>query len=202
MNNTLKIFVKNPEIGKVKTRLAATVGDKEALKVYYSLLSYTKELVLKVEAEKEVWYSEFIDTSDLWNNEGFTKKKQEGEDLGARMKKAFQDSFLKDEQAHVILIGSDCAELEEDHLKNAFEHLRDTDVVIGPAKDGGYYLVGMSKFLPELFEGVRWSTSEVLQQTMEKIKRLSVSYYLLEALNDVDNSQDWERVRTRITSND
>lgn len=202
LNKTLKIFIKNPEIGKVKTRLAASVGDEQALSIYQKLLNYTKEVALKVDATKEVWYSQWIDEEDLWGDEFFAKKIQVGNELGDRMKQAFQEAFSKDEHAHVILIGSDCAELETDHIKNAFEELKKVDIVIGPAKDGGYYLIGMSKFTPEIFDGINWSTSLVFDQTIEKVNELDASYSLLKSLNDVDTIKDWNRIKGKILGND
>lgn len=202
INKSLKIFVKNPEIGKVKTRLAATVGDQEALKIYHHLLSYTQKVVLKVDTKKEVWYSKYVDETDLWAGELFIKKEQRGKHLGIRMKTAFQDSFLEDKHAQVVLIGSDCAELESCHINKAFEKLKSNDIVIGPAKDGGYYLIGMSKFLPSVFDDINWSTAEVLTQTIEKINTLNSSYYLLETLSDIDHFEDWEKIKDRVLSND
>lgn len=202
VQKTIKIFVKNPEIGKVKTRLAASVGDKEALSIYQNLLGYTKQIVSKVNGKKEVWYSKFLDENDLWENDFFRKNVQQGEDLGARMKQAFEKSFLLNEHELVILIGSDCAELETAHINEAFEKLKKNDLVIGPAKDGGYYLIGMSKFSPEVFDEINWSTSKVLEQTIRKINEHGASFYLLEALNDVDELEDWERVKDKVIAND
>ncbi len=194
----IKIFVRNPEKGKVKTRLAASVGDEQALSIYLKLLHYTKEIVLNVEAQKEVWYSSFIDEKDLWANKFFTKKKQEGQDLGMRMKNAFQETFFSDKNAQVVLIGSDCAELKKSHIIEAFNQLNKQSIVIGPAKDGGYYLIGMSKYVPEVFEGIDWSTSNVLKQTIGKINESGKTFYLLKELSDIDTIEDWVRIKKRF----
>ncbi len=200
--NTLKIFVKNPELGKVKTRLASKVGEEQALEIYKQLLCYTNKLVSSVDTIREVWYSECLNENDLWDNEVFEKKVQIGDNLGTRMKVAFQESYLKNEHAKVVLIGSDCAELEESHINEAFNKLRTNELVIGPARDGGYYLIGMSKFIPEIFDEINWSTSRVLEQTLARAKEGQISYHLLEALNDVDEFEDWERIKHKLESYD
>lgn len=202
MKKTLKIFVKNPERGKVKTRISASVGDDYALSIYKELLHYTKKVVLKINAQKEIWYSHFVDENDLWEKSFFTKEVQLGKDLGLRMKQAFQQTFLKDEHAQIVLIGSDCAELEEGHINEAFELLKKTDVVIGPAEDGGYYLIGMSKFIPEIFDEITWSSSKVLDQTISKVNEQGIRFNLLETLSDVDEYGDWERVKSKVLSHD
>jgi len=200
--NTVKIFVKNPEVGKVKTRLASKVGEELALKIYQQLLSYTEKMVSSVVAKREVWYSQYLNENDLWDNELFEKNVQIGDNLGSRMRQAFQESYLKNENAKVVLIGSDCAELEKAHINDAFEKLTTNELVIGPAKDGGYYLIGMSKFMPEVFDKISWSTSQVLEQTLKRANGINASYYLLEKLNDVDEVEDWEQIKHKLISHD
>ncbi len=195
---TIKIFIKNPQKGRVKTRLAASVGDEQALLIYKELLNYTRKIVTHSSAAKEVWYSEFVDLEDNWNARVFKKKLQEGIDLGARMKNAFRDSYKNKKPESVVLIGSDCAELTEGIISRAFESLRGSDLVFGPAKDGGYYLVGMSKYIPEIFDEIAWSTERVLNQTLLKVKLLNHSFVLLPELNDVDTIEDWEKVKSTM----
>ncbi|MBO6522617.1 MAG: TIGR04282 family arsenosugar biosynthesis glycosyltransferase [Balneolaceae bacterium] len=201
-SKTIKIFVKNPEKGAVKTRLAVSVGQEKALFVYEKLLGYTKNLVLDVEAQKEVWYSKFVDHNDQWSEGFFIKKLQSGSNLGERMKQAFKESFSESAKQKVVLIGSDCAELTTEIIDQAFEKLRVIDLVIGPAEDGGYYLIGMSKFIPEIFDGIDWSTESVLSQTFTKARNSYAKVSLLPKLNDVDTIEDWEKVKERFNTND
>ncbi|MFV1882993.1 MAG: TIGR04282 family arsenosugar biosynthesis glycosyltransferase [Balneola sp.] len=195
---TVKVFIKNPEKGKVKTRLAATLGDEEAVRVYKLLLSYTRGVVLKMEVQKEVWYSGFIDYEDEWDGNVFSKKLQRGQDLGERMKEAFKKSFEEGSSKYVVLIGSDCAELTQEILEEAFRKLKTNELVLGPAEDGGYYLIGMSKFLPDIFDEIEWSTRQVFSKTISKAEQAGLNFALLPELSDVDTVEDWEKAKEKL----
>ena len=184
----LIIFVKNPVLGKVKTRLAAGIGEKKALEVYLHLLEITKNVALKSDCTRNVFYSDEIE-NDGWDKDSFNKFEQEGDSLGDRMNNAFEQVFALGAKKAVI-IGSDCPELSADIIEKAFEILNEKDVVIGPAKDGGYYLIGMKKLYPVLFEGKKWSTASVLQETINDIIEKDLSYSLLPELSDLDNLDD------------
>ena len=184
------VFVKNAILGKAKTRLAKTIGDKEALKVYIQLLEITKKEVLKLNVEREVWYAWNIEEKDIWDEKLFQKKVQIEGDLGLKMKDAFKLSF-NEGCDKVILIGSDCPTLKASILQKAFEELETNDVVIGPSKDGGYYLIGMSSFNPEVLDNIKWSTELVLSQTEERAEENNLSLAKLEYLNDIDTEEDW-----------
>lgn len=196
-NRLLIIFIKNLEKGKVKTRLASTLGDKEALNVYKKLTNYTREVASAVKADKQVWYSSFIPKADEWDGEEFIKELQEGADLGQRMKHAFKSAFDKEYQK-VVIIGSDCAELTPDLLNLAYQKLEKNELVAGPSEDGGYYLLGMNAFYGDLFEGIQWSTSKVLSQTLQKAKELALDFELLPERNDVDYEEDWLAVKDQL----
>jgi rSAM/selenodomain-associated transferase 1 len=103
------------------------------------------------------------------------------------MKYAFNYNFQRDFEK-VIIIGTDLYDIDDELISEAFNQLNDKDVVIGPAKDGGYYLLGMNHFIPEVFENINWSTSEVFQQTLERISKKSV--VILEEKNDIDYMED------------
>lgn len=197
MDSVLIIFVKNPVAGKVKTRLAQTVGDKKALQIYKKLLDYTLGISSEVDAAKQIWYSDEIPQENGVNRPVFGKKVQKGADLGERMKYAFQQVFAEGFHRAVI-IGSDCAELTSDHLKKAYKRLKKWDLVIGPAEDGGYYLLGMKRFHPQLFENINWSTNRVLRQTLNRAEGLGLSPSLLPELNDVDYKEDWDSVKEKL----
>ncbi len=196
-DKALIIFIKNPRLGNVKTRLAATVGNQEALRIYRQLLSYTRRAALGVSAYRELWYSRHIPEGDDWRETDFTKKLQHGSSLGERMKHAFHIAF-DEGRRRVVIIGSDCAQLQPEHIQEAFENLNDHEVVIGPANDGGYYLLGTSQFIPALFENKAWSTNRVMEQTLQDCKELNLSYHMLEELNDVDTEADWQQVKDKF----
>ncbi|MBL4625182.1 MAG: TIGR04282 family arsenosugar biosynthesis glycosyltransferase [Flavobacteriales bacterium] len=192
--NLLIIFVRNPELGKVKTRLAKTLGDKRALEIYRDLLRYTNNITMGSSSDKAVFYSHFIDDYDGWSNVAYQKYVQEGGvDLGARMDNAFELMFDKGYE-NVVIIGSDCLELTTDGLDEAFYALEEHDIVIGPAKDGGYYLLGMKKRHSEFFKNKKWSTENVFLDTLLDIRKLGLSYQVLDTLSDVDYEEDLEQV--------
>jgi uncharacterized protein len=185
----LIIFYRNPELGKVKRRLAATIGEERALAIYLLMSAHARKISLSIPVDKIVYYSEFIDSEDNWLNHDFQKQLQQGSDLGEKMKHAFEQSFNSGYES-VCIIGTDCMELTEDILMKAFETLKHNDAVIGPAVDGGYYLLGMNQFIPDLFNNKKWSTSSVCGDTMDDLNRLDCSYQLLPTLHDVDKESD------------
>lgn len=189
MARGLIIFVKNPVLGKVKTRLANALGEENALKIYQKLLQHTCRVTSNIFADKYVFYSEYINHNDVWKNEVYKKELQYGNDLGERMKNAFELLFQTGYK-EIVIIGSDCYDLSEEILMNAFDGLKRKDVVIGPAKDGGYYLLGMNVFIPQLFTGKSWSTNKVFHETLTEIKSRNYSMYQLPVLNDVDTPGD------------
>ena len=185
--NLLLIFTRNPELGKCKTRLAATVGDITALEIYKFLLKHTASLTKNIYAEKQVYYSEEIWEEDTWDNDIYNKRLQEGSDLGERMNNAFREGFTADFE-HIIIIGSDMYDLAQEEIENAFIKLDTNDFVIGPATDGGYYLLGMKTIHSKLFKNKIWGTNTVLQDTLNDLKNTKT--HILEAKNDVDIYED------------
>jgi len=189
--NALLIFIKNAEKGKVKTRLAKTVGDEKALQIYEALLTHTLNVALAVSADRLLFYSNFIVENDAWNSADFQKYVQQGNDLGARMQHGFSEALQAHDKA--IIIGSDCASLTSDIVQEAFAKLDDYPYVLGPAMDGGYYLLGMREYTPELFQDIAWSTDEVAATTLEKIKAIGKTCYHLPILSDIDYWEDWQK---------
>lgn len=185
--NLLLIFTRNPELGKVKTRLAKTVGDKAALNIYKFLLEHTKKVTQTLEIDKQVHYSAKIRENDIWDAKVYQKRLQEGEDLGKRMAKAFQDAF-NEGYTKVAIIGSDLHDLSTQDISEAFDKLDTNEVVIGPATDGGYYLLGLSAMIPELFEDKVWGTETVFNDTLANIQHKK--YLLLNPKNDIDVYDD------------
>lgn len=183
------IFVKNPEKGKVKTRLAVSVGETMAYRVYVKLLRHTIETAEIVAADREIWYSSFIDNRDGFSEKKFRKKLQRGNSLGRRMEYAFNSGF-ENRYRKIVIIGSDCPGISSSIIKEAFNQLNSHQAVIGPSEDGGYYLLGMNKFYPSLFRNIEWSTEKVFESTVSKFEQESIRYAVLPELNDIDTIQD------------
>ncbi len=183
----LMVFVRNPKLGTVKTRLAITVGDKMALEIYMELMRHTAEVTQKLSADRKVFYSEKIEQNDIWTEMSFSKALQTKGTLGQRMENAFSSAF---EQGYkkVLIVGSDLYSLKASHIEKALEHLDKKEVVIGPAQDGGYYLLGLNKKLPALFYNKNWGTSSVLKETLKDLRTKSVA--LMEPLSDIDDFED------------
>ena len=188
-DSNLLIFVKNPVLGRVKTRIAADTGNEKALSIYRELLKLTRNTASQVRANRFLFYSDFIDNTDDWPDIEFQKRLQSGKDLGERMKNAFAE--LQKNGNKCVIIGSDCAELDSELVHQAFELLNTYDAVLGPTADGGYYLLGLRKPLPAVFEDINWSTEKVLDQSIRKIEAQGMTYALLPRLRDIDHEYDW-----------
>lgn len=188
-HSLLIIFYRNPELGKVKTRLAKTIGEEKALAIYLKLSSHTRDSTEELAVTKVIYYSEFADTEDHWPNTSYQKKVQQGNDLGDKMHDAFVNAFA-DGYKSVCIIGTDCLELTPSIIKNAFKQLKTHDAVIGPALDGGYYLLGMNEFHPEIFKEKSWSAASVCADTILDFKNLKLSFSKLEMLSDIDDEND------------
>lgn len=187
----LLIFTRNPELGKVKTRLAKTVGDESALKIYKFLLNHTVEITKNLNVDIFVFYSENIHRNDIWDADLFRKKLQSGDDLGERMKNAFLEVFAMGYKK-AIIIGSDMFDLDKNDLDVGYEALQTNQYVIGPATDGGYYLLGMKELNSRVFQNKNWGTNTVLETTLEDLKE--EKYMLLEERNDIDYYEDIKNV--------
>ena len=185
----LIVFIKNIQPGKVKTRLAATVGNERAVEIYRALLERTRKAALGVEAKRFVFYSSFIEENDDWGAAHFSKKTQQGADIGERMHHALEAVLKTSEKA--ILVGGDIAGLTAEILGEALKKLDDHDTVIGPAIDGGYYLIGLKKAEPSIFQNIEWSSPNTRKMTVEKIKALGLTCHFLPELSDIDYEEDW-----------
>ncbi len=185
----LVIFVRNPISGQVKTRLAKDIGDERALEIYQQLLQHTLEITRSLSFRKFIYYADEVSDYDLWSVPGYTKRKQNGNDLGERMLNSFKELFDQG-FTQIIIIGSDCLQLKMETLEEALALLESNNAVIGPARDGGYYLLGLTKFYPELFINKPWSTDKVFAKTIEDFIDLGISYVFLEELSDIDTVAD------------
>lgn len=191
-SKVILIFVKNPIKGYVKTRLAKSIGDTKALQVYQSLLQITKVITRELSCDRQVWYSQSVEKDDIWEDGDYSKFVQRGENLGERMKYAFRQAF-ETGYRKVVIIGSDCAELNRKIIDESFKALETSEVVVGPSVDGGYYLLGMSMFLPFLFDDKSWSQDVVFEQTRNQLINRTVSHHILPVLNDIDDIEDLQR---------
>jgi len=187
--NLLIIFIKNPILGEVKTRLAASIGPEKALEVYHLLLDRTQAVTKLVPYDKVIYYSDSIIQDDSWDENTYKKEVQQSTDLGEKMESAFHKGF---EQGYknICLIGSDCYELSDEVIEEAFDKILACDMVLGPCLDGGYYLIGLKKVFPEIFRNKKWSTDTVLQETLQDAKEKKISFSLLPTLTDVDEEKD------------
>ena len=199
----LIIFVKNAAKGQVKTRLAATVGEDKALAIYHELLIHSLKITRSLPVDKAVYYSEFVEERDIWPGSVYQKRVQRGQDLGKKMYFAIEEN-LQQGYDRVCLIGTDIYDLTSDIMLQAFQVLEQNDITLGPARDGGYYLIGMKKPYGEIFNLKAWSTPDVRKETVEKIRTLGLSYGLLPMLNDIDEEADLEGTDlvSRITQRD
>lgn len=185
MDAAIIVFVKHPEPGKVKTRLAADIGDEKAVQVYRILLQHTYLITRQAGKTLYVFYSEEPVESDIWEGPHIIKRKQRGTDLGERMYQAFEEVF-SDGYNQVVIVGSDCYELTTDIIRDAFAALEQKDAVIGPALDGGYYLLGQKKNNSPLFRNKIWSTDTVFTDTLQDFAEEQLTYDALPVLSDVD----------------
>ncbi|OFZ41347.1 MAG: hypothetical protein A3D92_16890 [Bacteroidetes bacterium RIFCSPHIGHO2_02_FULL_44_7] len=185
--NLVLVFAKNILLGKVKTRLAATIGDQNAFEVYKHLVEITERETKRLEdTAVHIWFSDVV-IGEKWPNA--PKFVQHGADLGERMSAAFQHGFAAGYE-RIIGIGSDLPDLTAEIMQEGLDALDAFDTVFGPAEDGGYYLLGMKKIQPLIFEDQAWSTSALLQDTLSVLSTAKISSKLLQPLNDIDNLED------------
>lgn len=186
--NLIIVFAKPARLGEVKTRLAKDIGNELALEFYKTMLFHTRSVLRKIvkelDCDIEIHLTENINETICYE---FRCKQQVEGDLGLKMYSAFNQAF-NNGYKHVVLIGSDLPELSVSHLKQALLRLENSDLVLGPSKDGGYYLIAMNEDHPELFSDIQWSTETVLKSTLEKATNLLSN--LLPVENDVDTVED------------
>lgn len=201
------VFARVPRLGRVKTRLAAAVGDAEALRVHRSLLARTlqvaagfagawsaagsphpPELELRIEGADSAG-----ECAGLAARHGFVLRPQHGPDLGVRMHAALVDALGAGRTP--VLVGCDCPVLEPGDLAAAFGTLAEHPAVFAPAEDGGYALVGLREPCPTLFDGIAWGTHRVMEQTRVRLRSLGFGWGELRTVWDVDEIDDYRRWR-------
>lgn len=189
--NLLIVFVKNLVPGKVKSRLALTTGYNSAVEIYADLMHKIHDMAVDLPCDKQVAYSDSIEINDIWETEIFDKTVQQGTSIGTRMYKAFSNAFEAGYE-NVILIGSDIINLNSDIIIEAFSKIQQSDLVLGPATDGGYYLIGLKSPVKQLFENKDWSTNKVFIQTLKDCIDLDMNVELVPELPDLDKIKDFQ----------
>lgn len=198
-NNILIIFTRYPRPGRSKTRLIPVLGPINAALLQKALTELTIKKIQPLENSGMIQTRVFFDgasNSEMmdWLGHELAFREQADGDLGYRMLNAFDDSFNSHFASSAVIIGTDIYELEADLINEAFSALLEADVVIGPAKDGGYYLIGLNNSCPELFNNISWGTSSVLKQTLARIFSLNMKVHILRTLHDIDRPDDLEHL--------
>jgi rSAM/selenodomain-associated transferase 1 len=196
--NTILLFTRYPQPGKCKTRLFSKLSTEEAAGIHRQLVCHSDNTI-------NSYLTHFSDTTYHIHYTGASLKEmkhwlgdrrftnQKGKDLGERMANALHTAILTGDKC--LLMGSDCPDISWKLLQNAFIALQEKDIVLGPAHDGGYYLIGINKtlspkHLKKLFTDIPWGSENVLHKTTERIEELQLSFQLLEKLHDIDTPDD------------
>jgi uncharacterized protein len=194
------VFLKAPRLGSVKTRLAREVGSAEAVRIY-RLLVERQMTAIPAEWRTEIRFSPDDAGTEMrvWLGDRFTYRPQGEGDLGARLARGFEDAF-RHGAGRVIAIGGDCPELDAETLVGAAGHLDANDLVLGPARDGGYYLIGLRRPAPRIFAGIPWSTAAVLAATLARSAESGLRHALLAMKEDIDDLPGWRRHEARTAA--
>lgn len=197
----LIIFTRYPEPGKTKTRLISALGDVGAANLQKQMTEYTifqvEELQKTTGISFEVRFADGnLQLMQDWLGLPLVYHSQGEGDLGQRMRRSLFEAFQSGME-QVIIIGTDCPGVNSQLLATAFDQLCSLDLVLGPALDGGYYLIGLRQLIPELFANIDWGTPQVLQQTVDIAQKLNLSHTYLHPLGDVDRPEDlsiWQQI--------
>lgn len=184
------VFLRAPISGAVKTRIGATLGDEKALAIYSELASITLRMVSNLNMPVYLFYEGGLPAV---KDPAYHFLEQHDGDLGKKIESAVNSILQKHNKA--VIIGSDCPDITEKDIHEACQQLDKYDFVLGPAEDGGFYLMGCKKLIPSLFDNISWSTSIVLDQIKERILKSGRSFYLFRTLSDIDTEADWIRFK-------
>ena len=186
MNQLLMVFIKDSSKYPVKTRLKTAIGKNKSIWVYNQILKKTFLVLKNIKTDIAVFHYNSIISKNPFKNFSKWNKIQIGKNLGEKISNAFNWGFEKGYKK-IIIIGSDLWDLNEEIINKGFLELNKNKVVIGPSIDGGYYLLGLNKKMPKIFEGIKWGTQSVLAETL---KLLEHEPYILPELNDIDTFED------------
>lgn len=201
MSEVLTVFARAPQLGKVKTRLTPPLTAPQALALHRAFIEDTLEHLARLERpglQKQLLLSQALaEDEKLQIPEAFQVGFQVDGDLGVRLSRMFESSFERG-ATRVVVVGSDSPTLPAQVIADAFDELATGHVAVGPAEDGGYYLLGCDRFYPELFTGVSWGSQDVLQQTRDTLERLGIAHTLLVPWYDIDRGDDLTKLRQEI----
>jgi rSAM/selenodomain-associated transferase 1 len=183
------VFIKNPDLGRVKKRLARILGDKKALAIYKGMLEHTLMITRSLSSDKYLFYDREATKGDIWPDDVYIKKVQKGADMATRIRKAFKKIFEKGYQ-HVVIVGSDCLELDERVIRLAFRQLEHFDCVLGPTKDGGFYLFGMNEFNEQVFKTQGWGTNTLSGEVLKILQEQHKTCFMLSELGEIATVDD------------
>jgi len=213
MSERLIIFTRFPQPGKTKTRLIPILGEQGAADLQRQMTEHIISTVAAVSKRAGLTVGVCYEGGDAammrdWLGPQFIYRPQGSGNLGQRINKAFDEAFGAGIEA-VVIVGSDIPGISTDIIQQAFEVLQKNDLVLGPAHDGGYYLIGMQRAAarranPQLFKGIKWGSSEVLGQTLQVAGTLGLHFVLLESLADVDRPEDlhvWQKLKNHFYKN-
>lgn len=190
--NSLILFLRYPTAGEVKTRLAKTTSPEFAVKFYKDCAEKIIQITKRMRRiNRFAFFSNKHEASlvSKWLGSKFFFAPQEGDDLGLRMHNAFEKVFSTGAEK-IVIVGTDIPDLSKEIIEDAFSSLDDNDIVIGPSNDGGYYLLGMKKMYPQLFNGIEFSVNDVLTNTIHRVEELNLRFHLLPELQDIDTETD------------
>ena len=201
--NELVVFAKYWALGAVKTRLGATIGDQPAASVYRAFVDCILSRLQSVGDQRNICISPATRETEFMQliaKRAWTVTHQNDGNLGCRMSRLFQERLAMPDVGKVVLIGSDSPDLPTSYIDQAFDSLDHHDVVLGPTTDGGYYLIGLSRFAPELFgEQMPWSTPRLLKTTIETLRASPHTFATVPEWSDVDTAEDFKAFRKRLS---
>ncbi|MEM1172311.1 MAG: TIGR04282 family arsenosugar biosynthesis glycosyltransferase [Cyanobacteria bacterium P01_H01_bin.35] len=197
-NEQLIIFTRYPEPGKTKTRLIPALGAEGAANLQSKMTETTlikaNKLLKRMSLSIEIRFAGGnLQLMKNWLGSDLKYQEQGTGDLGERIIRAFESAFNQG-MKYVVIIGIDCPSLTPEIMLQAFAKLTQSDLIIGPATDGGYYLIGLKKFIPELFQGINWGTSVVLSKTVASAQKINLAIDYLPELSDIDRPEDLEKL--------
>ncbi len=192
----LAVFLKAPRAGAVKTRLAQAIGSRAALDAYQQMVDHLVEALQQIpKLQLRFTPDDAAAEVNRWRSPSWEVRPQGAGDLGQRLSAAFGELFSAGAERAVI-IGSDCPWVTVQDIEEAWRRLADHDVVLGPAVDGGYWLIGLAQPQPALFENISWSSSDVFEQTLARATAAGLNIALLRQLSDIDTVADWDCFRS------
>jgi uncharacterized protein len=189
--DAILVFTKGTNFGQVKTRLQPFLNDQQSMDLH---LAFLQDTLQKIESLKIHSYLYVVGDSNFHFTNPFPVFQQIGQNLGSRLQNAFEAQFQK--YARIVVIGTDSPDLPVERIQEALASLQNHDAVIGQSDDGGYYLLGLSKMIPEVFQNIPWSTNQVFERTLEKLQRYKT--HILERHYDVDVIEDLLKLKTNL----